>query len=612
MYALPDAVRDVEGTARQLAPFLPVSEEDLIRTLDSGSSTSVWLARGLSVEAAEAIRQLRLPGIRVVKRPQRYYPQGSLAAHVVGIAGSDNQGLEGIEYYYDKILQGIPGQYAVERDATQKNIPGGASEFTPPESGHDVVLTIDSVLQYIAETRIQEAVIETKSERGLVLVMDPNSGEVLANAIYPTFDPNYYNDFSADRRRNVAITDQYEPGSTFKFVTAAASVDLGLAYNERKFDSGQYWEVGGGRVRNSDGRVFGNISFLEAMERSDNITFAKLSAEMGPERFHPYIQEFGFGSRSGVDFPGEISGMVATPRITGQALQWANTGFGQGIAATPLQLLNALSAIANGGKLMKPYFVREIRDAQGRLVEKFEPEIIGNPVGFETATEVSQLLRSVVVNGNGNRAEVAGYYVAGKTGTAEVPQGGAYGEDRIASFVGFAPVDDPALAILVVLYKPRTDSPYGGVLAAPVFKEIMEESLEYLGVKRRQEGQERTPLALVPNLSNFTREEAKARLTREGFPWTMEGGGTLVTAQSPRPGMRVPVQTTVHLFFYEQEVEDVEVPDVIGLSMRDASSMLSDLGLRINVVGSGVAAEQSPGPGTRLPKGSAVEVIFSL
>lgn len=612
MYALPDAVRDVEGTARQLAPFLPVSEEDLIRTLDSGSSTSVWLARGLSVEAAEAIRQLRLPGIRVVKRPQRYYPQGSLAAHVVGIAGSDNQGLEGIEYYYDKILRGIPGQYAVERDATQKNIPGGASEFTPPESGHDVVLTIDSVLQYIAETRIQEAVIETKSERGLVLVMDPNSGEVLANAIYPTFDPNYYNDFSADRRRNVAITDQYEPGSTFKFVTAAASVDLGLAYNERKFDSGQYWEVGGGRVRNSDGRVFGNISFLEAMERSDNITFAKLSAEMGPERFHPYIQEFGFGSRSGVDFPGEISGMVATPRITGQALQWANTGFGQGIAVTPLQLLNALSAIANGGKLMKPYFVREIRDAQGRLVEKFEPEIIGNPVGFETATEVSQLLRSVVVNGNGNRAEVAGYYVAGKTGTAEVPQGGAYGEDRIASFVGFAPVDDPALAILVVLYKPRTDSPYGGVLAAPVFKEIMEESLEYLGVKRRQEGQERTPLALVPNLSNFTREEAKARLTREGFPWTMEGGGTLVTAQSPRPGMRVPVQTTVHLFFYEQEVEDVEVPDVIGLSMRDASSMLSDLGLRINVVGSGVAAEQSPGPGTRLPKGSAVEVIFSL
>ena len=225
MYALPEAIRDVEGTARQLAPFLPVSEQDLIRILGGGSSTSVWLARGLSVEAAEAIRQLGLPGIRVVKRPQRYYPQGSLAAHVVGIAGSDNQGLEGIEYYYDKILRGTPGRYAVERDATQKNIPGGASEFTPPEAGHDVVLTIDSVIQYIAETRIQAAVMETNSERGLVLVMDPNTGEILANAVYPTFDPNYFQDFSADRRRNVAITDQYEPGSTFKFVTAAASVD---------------------------------------------------------------------------------------------------------------------------------------------------------------------------------------------------------------------------------------------------------------------------------------------------------------------------------------------------------------------------------------------------
>ena len=223
------------GDSTTVSSFLPVSEQDLIRILGGGSSISVWLARA---ECEAAIRQLGLPGIRVVKRPQRYYPQGSLAAHVVGIAGSDNQGLEGIEYYYDKILRGTPGRYAVERDATQKNIPGGASEFTPPEAGHDVVLTIDSVIQYIAETRIQAAVMETNSERGLVLVMDPNTGEILANAVYPTFDPNYFQDFSADRRRNVAITDQYEPGSTFKFVTAAASVDLGLAYNDRKFDSG--------------------------------------------------------------------------------------------------------------------------------------------------------------------------------------------------------------------------------------------------------------------------------------------------------------------------------------------------------------------------------------
>ncbi len=613
VYALPGSIRDVEGTARQLAPFLPVSESDLVRILGSTSATSVWLARGLSVETSGALRQLGLPGIRVVQRPQRYYPQGSLASHVIGIAGSDNQGLEGIEYYYDEILKGIPGRQAIERDATQRSIPGGESEFLPPVAGHNVVLTIDSVIQYVSETKIQEAVISSNSDRGLVLAMDPHSGEILANAIYPTFDPNYYQDVPAGRRRNVAITDQYEPGSTFKFVTAAASLDLGLTHNERAFDSGLFWEVGGGRVRNSDGRVFGKISFLEAMERSDNITFAKLSAEMGPERFHAYIRDFGFGDRLGVDFPGEITGMVATPRSSGQVLQWANTGFGQGIAVTPVQLLNALCSVANGGNLMKPYFVREIRDAQGKLVEQFQPKILGNPVESETARAVSQLLRSVVVNGNGNRAEVSGYFVAGKTGTAEVPAGGVYGEERITSFLGFAPVDEPVLAILVVLYNPKVESAYGGVLAAPVFKDIMEESLEYLDVKRRLEGQQRTPFALVPNLSNFTREEAQARLAQGNFPWTMEGQGTLVTSQTPRPGSRVPVQTTVHLFFYEEDqAEEVEVPNVIGTSMRDASTILSDLGLRISIVGSGVAEEQSPGPGTKILKGSAVEVVFRL
>ncbi|NLL48967.1 MAG: PASTA domain-containing protein [Firmicutes bacterium] len=613
VYALPGSIRDAEGTARQLAPFLPLSEADLTRIFSSESKTSVWLARGLNVETAAAIRSLGLPGIRVVKRPQRFYPQGSLAAHVVGIAGSDNQGLEGIEYYYDEILRGVPGRLAIEQDATQRSIPGGDSEFIPPEAGRDVVLTIDSVIQYIAETHIQEAVVSSQSEWGLVLVMDPFSGEILANAIYPTFDPNYYQDVSAGRRRNVAITDQYEPGSTFKFVTAAASLDLGLTYNERTFDSGSYWEIGGGRVRNSDGRVFGNISFLEAMERSDNITFAKLSVEMEPERFHPYIKAFGFGSRLGVDFPGEITGMVATPRTTGQLLQWANTGFGQGIAVTPLQLLSSLSSIANGGTLMKPRYVREIRDAQGRQVQKFEPEILGYPVQGATATAVSQLLRSVVVNGNGNRAEVTGYYVAGKTGTAEVPEGGIYGAGRIASFAGFAPVDEPALAILVILYNPKVDSAYGGVLAAPVFKEIMEESLEYLGVKRRLEGQQRSRFVLVPNLTNFTLEEAKARLLQASLPWTVEGEGPLVTAQTPRPGAQVPAQTTVHLFFYGgNDSEDVTVPNVIGMSMRDASGSLSDLDLLIQVRGSGVAVKQSPEAGAAVSRGSTVEVIFEL
>ncbi|MGB4430976.1 MAG: penicillin-binding transpeptidase domain-containing protein [Limnochordia bacterium] len=611
VYALPESIRDVVGTARQLAPYLSVSEEEL-RKLLSSKSTSVWLARGLTVETAEAIRKLGLPGIRIVQRPQRYYPQGSLAAHVVGIAGTDNQGLEGIEYFYEEILRGRPGQQATERDAAQRSIPGGETQFVPPEPGHDVVLTIDAVIQYIAETRIQQAVISSKSERGLVLAMNPKTGEILANAIYPTFDPNYYQEVSAERRRNVAVTDQYEPGSTFKFVTAAAALDLGITDYNRTFESGVAWEVGGGKVRNLNGQSFGSLTFREAIERSDNITFAKLSVEMGPQSFHRYIQSFGFGRRLGVDFPGEIAGTVLSPNRTGATLQWANTGFGQGIAVTPLQLLSAVSAVANGGSLMKPYFVKEILDAHGKLVQKSQPEVLDTPVDTETARAVSELLRSVVANGNGNRADIPGYHVAGKTGTAEVPEGGAYGNDIIASFVGFAPVDDPALAILVVLYKPKVESAYGGVLAAPVFKEIMEESLEYLGIKRREEVRRRSSLTSVPNVINLSRQEAQARLAQDGLFWTMEGEGTLVTDQTPRPGVQVPAQTTVHLYFDLGEPEDVEVPSVLGLSMFDASAKLSAAGLRVRVVGSGVAAQQSPGAGARVPKGSLVEVRFEL
>src|SRR5690606_14278595 len=261
-----------------------------------------------------------------------------------------------------------------------------------------------------------------------------------------------------------------------------------------------------------------------------------------PDRFYRYIQNFGFGRRLGVDFPGEIAGTVLSPSRSGQTLQWANTGFGQGIAVTPLQLLTAVCAVANDGKLMRPHFVKEIRDAHGQLVKHVEPEVLGTPISPQTAALVSELLRSVVVNGNGNRAEVPGYFVAGKTGTAEVPEIGGYGDDIIASFVGFAPVDDPALAALVVLYKPKVESAFGGVLAAPVFREVMEESLEYLGVKRRQESRQRSALPTVPNVLALTREEAQARLAQGGFFWTMEGEGTLVTDQTPSPGVRVPAR----------------------------------------------------------------------
>jgi len=487
VYAIPARVGDPQQTAQLLAPCLSLPAEEIAAKLQNAASGSVWLARKLTPEQAEAVRSLRLPGIYLVERPQRYYPNGTLAAHVLGITGIDNQGLEGLEYYYDEYLRGIPGRLAAESDAAARLIPGGDATYQPPVDGYDLVLTLDSVIQHVAETQIRQAVESTRSEQGVVLVMDPSTGEILACAVYPTFDPNNYAAYSVARRRNIAITDQYEPGSTFKFVTAAAALELGVASESRTFYSGSYWQVDGGTIRNWDGRGAGNITFRQALERSDNIVFAQVAVEMGPERFYPVIRAFGFGSRLGVDFPGEGRGTVVAPGEVryGEKIRWANIGFGQGVAVTPLQLITAISAVANDGVVMRPRFVKEIRDSQGRLIEAFEPEPLGRAIGEAAAKRLQNLLRSVVANGSGSQAEVPGYYSAGKTGTAEVPERGGYGDERISSFVGYAPADNPVLAALVILYKPQTETRYGSVLAAPVFREVMEQSLSYLGVERR-------------------------------------------------------------------------------------------------------------------------------
>lgn len=427
VYAIPARVVDPDQTAQILAPYLSLTAAELAAKLRTEGQQSVWLARKLEPETAAAIRQLKLPGIYLVQRPQRYYPNGTLAAHILGITGIDNQGLEGLEYYYDEYLRGTPGLLSAEKDAASRIIPGGDEVYQPPVDGADLVLTIDSVIQHIAETQIKTAVEESESERGAILIMNPRTGEILASAVYPTFDPNNYGAYSLETRRNVVITDQYEPGSTFKFVTAAAALDLGLTWEEREFYSGAYWEINGGRVRNWDGRGNGYLSFLQALERSDNIVFAQLAVEMGPERFYPIIRAFGFGSRLGIDFPGEGRGKVVAPGEVrfGEEIRWANIGFGQGIAVTPLQMLTALSAVANGGVVMKPHLVSEIRDFQGRVIKRFDPEVLGRAVSESTAKMLSKFLRSVVVNGSGRSAEIPGYFPAGKTGTAEVPEAGA-------------------------------------------------------------------------------------------------------------------------------------------------------------------------------------------
>lgn len=612
VYVISSDKRDSVLAAQQLTQVLPMTQSEIENKLETATG-NFWLARKLTPAMAETIERFAIPGIRLISRPQRFYPQEKLAAQVLGFAGVDNQGLEGLEYYYNDILAGVPGTLEIERDAAGRVIPGGSETFIAPENGKDLILTLDNTIQYIAEKELESAVKSSDSVRGVIIIVRPQTGEILANAIYPAFDPNNYQSYATANWRNIAVTDNYEPGSTFKVFTAAAALDANIVDAERTFYSGQSWSVGGGVVSSSNGYGYGNISFKEAIESSDNITFAQLSVELGPERFYPYLRNFGFGERLSVDFPGEASGILSRPGSVshGEQLQWANIGFGQGVAMTPLQLVMATAAIANQGSLMRPYYVAQIRDDQGKILKKTEPQEIANPISKQTATVLTSLLRSAVANGTGARAEIVGFAVAGKTGTAEVPEQGGYGDKRIASFVGYAPYDNPEVVALVVLYYPESDVRYGGTLAAPIFQTVVEQTLDYLGTPRAGTHQQQTSLAVVPNVRNYPLSEARKMIAESNLRYNMQNTGQIVREQIPNPGTKVTPQTTINLFFYEDSNSDqVQVPDVSGKSMRDAALLIQEQGLRLNPVGSGMAIRQTPSANATVQRGSVVEVEF--
>ncbi|MDI3280084.1 MAG: penicillin-binding transpeptidase domain-containing protein [Bacillota bacterium] len=553
VYAVPAEVKNPQETAAVLSKILDLEYGQVLARLTKRSAAE-WIKKRLTPEEARAIREAALPGIGLVENPQRFYPNGTLAAQVLGIAGIDNQGLEGLEYQYDRYLRGIPGRVMAERDAAGREIPGGLRQYVPPREGYDLVLTIDRVIQYVAERELRRAMTETKARKGVLIVMDPRTGEILALANEPSYDPNRYNDFPVENRRNYAVTDLYEPGSTFKVITAAAALEERLVTPGRRFYDPGYIVVGGRRIRCWKAGGHGSQNFVEATENSCNVAFATLGLELGGERFYKYIKAFGFGEKTGLDFPGEAVGQVHPPdKMT--TVGWANIGFGQGISVTPLQLLTALSAVANDGLLMRPYLVREIRERSGKVIERREPQPLRQVISREAARELRRILRSVVVNGSGRRAEVPGYRAAGKTGTAQIAEGGIYSRTKVvASFAGFAPFDEPVVAILVALYEPQTPVTYGGVLAAPVFQAVLGDVMAYLKVPPRLEtppppgrGPHGEELAVVPNARSLFRAEAEQVVTKAKLRFRFTGHGQVVIDQTPKPGAQVPVGTLVLL-----------------------------------------------------------------
>jgi len=475
---------DKERAIKQLAPILGVERSYLSERLGR-KKYFIWLQRKMTPQQSEEARKLNIKGIGCVKESKRCYPNGYLASHLIGFAGIDNNGLEGNELLYNKYLKGEGGWAYFLRDARQKRLEIWEN-MVLPKDGDNVVLTIDGVIQYIAERELQKAYESSNAKGGSIVVMNPHTGAILAMANRPTFDLNEYASSSQDSRRNRAVCDMFEPGSVFKIVAASGALEEKKSREDEKF----FCENGSYRIASHvlhDHRSHGWLTFSEVIEQSSNIGTSKIAQKLGPAEFYRYIRLFGFGAKTGVDIPGEISGVTKNPR------QWskisiATMPMGQEIGVTVLQLACAFSVIANGGTLMKPYLVSEVRDKYGEAIQEFKPQAIRQVISTETAARMRKILTGVVQHGTGKLAQVPGFTAGGKTGTAQkLDPDGRYSHSKFtASFVGFAPAEEPALVVAVVLDEPRPYY-YGGVVASPVFRNVVSDTLRYLKTKQSVE-----------------------------------------------------------------------------------------------------------------------------
>ncbi|KAF4515866.1 hypothetical protein B566_EDAN000101 [Ephemera danica] len=481
VFGIPTALESPAKTARFLSPVLHVRTDELERKLRQDRSF-VWLARKLDPEQGHRLEHMPMEGIGLVMEGRRFYPKGSLLAHVLGFAGMDGEGLEGIERRYESQLHGEKRVVVLQRDAKGRTVfPKGRAEQVPA-AGHSLVITIDEVVQYIAEKELEEAVAKARAKSGTVIVLDPQTGAVLALAISPRFDPNAMASLTADRWRNRALTDAYEPGSTMKALVAAAALEEKVM----KPSTMLYGENGRMTIANTvihDHEKLGWMTFAQVIQKSSNIGAAKTGMALGDQRLYRYLQAFGFGQKTEIDLPGEAGGLVKHPREWGRR-SLASISMGQEIGVTPIQMVSAVAALANGGVLMKPYVVSEVRDAQGKTLRQILPQVKRRVVSPETARTVTSILEGVVTDGTGAKAAIPGFRVAGKTGTAQKidPRTGAYSSTLfVGSFVGFVPADNPRLAMIVVIDEPQGES-WGGTVAAPVFRRVGEQVLNYLGV----------------------------------------------------------------------------------------------------------------------------------
>lgn len=623
----PRQVKDPEAFARILAPVLDMDVETIIRRASDVSKGGVILKRQLTRDVAQQLRTMcaeyqaarsdALDGLYLEEDSKRFYPMGAFATQLMGLTTIDGVGQSGLEASLNRYLSGKAGMILDEIDGRGREIAYGNQEYIAAVNGGTVHLTIDYVIQSFAEQAAREA-IEVNHAQGIrILVMNPKTGEILAMCTKPDYDPNDPPRDNVSRltdlMRNRLITDAYEPGSTFKILTTAAALDAGITHVGEGFYCSGATSVDGSRIR-CWGEPHGAQTMAQALCNSCNPVFVELGLRIGMERFYDYLDAFGLGQKTGVDIPGEAAGiLIARDRV--KRVDLARIGFGQSVAVTPIQLMTACSAAVNGGKRMKPYVVSRITSENGEIIEKTEPTVVGQAVSEQTSAVMRKLLEKVVSEGGGRNAYIEGYRIGGKTGTAQVYKNGAVSTDtHIGSFIGFAPMDDPQIAVLVIVDEADKASDYGSVTAAPFARDIIEKTLNYMGIQKETGSENKEAQVAVPDVTGLSVKEAASVLEDSGLKYMLDSGGASVVGQMPAPGAWAPLDSVVMLYA-DGSVETggnafVEVPDVTGCSISGANRLLASCGLKMRISGSGVAVTQTPAAGEMVLPTSTVMVTF--
>lgn len=628
---------DKELTADKISKILERDADELLSLLNSEKKRFA-IQKNISTEQVKALKEAEIKGIWFEESSKRYYPYGKFAAYVIGHVSNENAGLSGVEASFNSYLKGVPGRELYIKDARNREISTNSLSYQQPVDGSNVVLTIDEVIQHHTERAVQKALDDNMAKRVIAIAMDPSTGDILAMSSKPDFDPNdartpYYpifeeaiNNANTNEEilaelykmwRNPAVNDIYEPGSPFKIITATAALEEGLVYPQEWFKDIGYAEVAGRKIKNWTNKPFGNITFTEAVEQSVNSVFITMGQRLGPATFTDYIDAFGFGRKTGIDLPGEGEGMQYSSEKMGP-VELATTSFGQSISVTPIQMITAVSAVANDGILMKPRIVKEITDSNSQILKSFDPLMVKRVISKETANQMMDIMESVVSNGSGGAAKIEGYRVGGKTGTAQKVINGRYEPGfYISSFVAVAPVEDPKIAVLVIVDEPRGGAHFGSTVAGPVVRQIMSDSLRYMGIKPNIMASEFSSIKkiAIPEIRNMKYSDAIMALDTAGLSYSFDSNVQIDTAAVvmdtfPKTGENVPEGTSVMIYLKSTEDESMIMPDLTGKTFKDVEAILKEMQLELAAVGSGKVKSQMPSAGTKIYKNNMINVEF--